>query len=232
VTDARLGDRLARFSLGVWAEDTLIRKAVLVCSGEVEIDVSMPVDPLPGDSANMIGTHYLIARLVSVDPPWFGPRDTASPLLAARRDSITQSISRPEDLARQVLLVTLYAANPGLLGAGTTVALPTPAVARIQHYVDAANGFPSRVEGGYLRMLYLSAGITTGLTFGDVIPVTGKARFVTAVQAVVGQIFFGLFLVTITRARESAPSPQQPKPSRWRAPRSGHWWPRPPRGTS
>ena len=130
----------------------------------------------------------------------------------------------------KVLLVTLYAASPGLLGAGTTVALPTPAVARIQHYVDAANGFPSRVEGGYLRMLYVSAGITTGLTFGDVIPVTGKARLVTTLQAIFGQIFFGLFLVTITRQR--TPRQQWRKRSRWRAPRPGHWWPRPPRGTS
>src|SRR6202035_1809046 len=44
--------------------------------------------------------------------------------------------------------------------------------ATIKALLDAQKGFPARVSGQFVRMLYLSATTITTLGFGDIVPIT------------------------------------------------------------
>lgn len=65
---------------------------------------------------------------------------------------------------------------------------------RIIAFGQAYRGFPSGVSGQNMRMLYFSTGVATSSTFGDIIPISTKARFSVTVEALLAIIFVGLFL--------------------------------------
>ena len=65
---------------------------------------------------------------------------------------------------------------------------------RIYDFTRATSGFPKNVSGSYWRMLYLSAITITTLGYGDILPITPRARFFVALEAVSGMIVVGLFL--------------------------------------
>jgi Ion channel len=58
---------------------------------------------------------------------------------------------------------------------------------------------PLSVGGSWLRMLYFSAIVATTVGFGDIVPLTTEARILTALEAVLGVLFAGLFLNSIVR---------------------------------
>lgn len=55
-------------------------------------------------------------------------------------------------------------------------------------------GFPSMVSGHFSRMLYFSAGIATSNTFGDIVPLTQRARNAVTIEAILIIVIIGLFL--------------------------------------
>jgi hypothetical protein len=66
---------------------------------------------------------------------------------------------------------------------------------KIETYLDSLDGFPSALSGGHFwRMLYFSAVTITTLGYGDIVPLTTRARIVVTAQVIWGPLAFGLFL--------------------------------------
>ena len=64
----------------------------------------------------------------------------------------------------------------------------------IRDFAHGIQGDPSRLKGHWLRMFYLSAVTITTVGYGDIAPLTGSARFLIALEAVLGIITIGLFI--------------------------------------
>ncbi len=62
---------------------------------------------------------------------------------------------------------------------------------------QGVRGFPEGVQGHWIRMFYLSAGISTSNVFGDIAPLTTMARGVVALQTFISLILISLFLATL-----------------------------------
>lgn len=71
-------------------------------------------------------------------------------------------------------------------------------------FVDAYQGFPSKIENSYGRMLYLSAITITTVGFGDIVPITDFCRIMLAFEAILGIIVSGCFVTTIFMVRKDA----------------------------
>jgi hypothetical protein len=65
---------------------------------------------------------------------------------------------------------------------------------RARELFAATQGDPSSLPGGYWRMLYMSAIATTTTGFGDIVPITTRARIITIAEVFVGVVLVGLFL--------------------------------------
>jgi voltage-gated potassium channel Kch len=65
---------------------------------------------------------------------------------------------------------------------------------RLAHFYKAAEGDPHYASGLFWRMVYGSAVTVTTVGFGDITPVSSKARLLVGVEAVLGIVFIGLFL--------------------------------------
>jgi Ion channel len=74
---------------------------------------------------------------------------------------------------------------------------------RAAEILDADQGFPSGLHGSFSRMLYFSAVTITTVGYGDVVPLTGAARFFAALEATLGIILLGLFISSLA-ARAAA----------------------------
>jgi len=66
-----------------------------------------------------------------------------------------------------------------------------------QHLLSGWSGNPSELAGSGWRMLYFSAITITTVGFGDIVPLTGFARLLAGIEAVLGWILAGLFLNAI-----------------------------------
>ncbi len=175
----------ARFSLTASAVDTT-GMVMATCTADLSLDISGP--RLPGGLLD-----YPLVRVRSAAPPSAGVRTTASPILEARGVAIWRSIASSDSFSMSIVQGVLDVAPFG----APTIPLSSEMVNALQDYADAVNGFPARVEGSYSRMLYMSAVTITTLGFGDVVPVTGRARFWTAIEAVFGIVLIGLFLNSV-----------------------------------
>lgn len=87
---------------------------------------------------------------------------------------------------------------------------------RVQRVKRAMSGFPSEVSGSLGRLLYLSAVTITTVGYGDIVPLTGRARFLVACEATVGIILLGLFVNSLWSSREWKKSVVRKKRSRIR----------------
>jgi hypothetical protein len=77
--------------------------------------------------------------------------------------------------------------------------MPATLTADIVKFSEAKRGFPSQIDGQFVRMLYLSATTITPLGFGDVVPLTTPARLAISLEAVIGILVMGLFLNAVAR---------------------------------
>ena len=68
-------------------------------------------------------------------------------------------------------------------------------------YLDGYGGDPTAITDSYWRMLYFSIVVITTVGFGDIVPLTGLARALVAVEAIVGLLPVGLFLNSIAGRR-------------------------------
>lgn len=64
----------------------------------------------------------------------------------------------------------------------------------LQVVLRASQGFPAGIPGNLSRMLYLSAATITTTGYGDIVPITTRARFLAISEAIFGLVLVGLFL--------------------------------------
>lgn len=65
---------------------------------------------------------------------------------------------------------------------------------QIQDLAQGVQGDPSRLDGHFMRMLYLSGVTITTLGYGDIAPLTPWSRLFILIEAVIGIIIIGLFI--------------------------------------
>jgi len=63
----------------------------------------------------------------------------------------------------------------------------------LEEYILALNGLPIDATDNFVRMLYLSAVTITTLGYGDILPITSRARLLVALEAIAGIVIIGLF---------------------------------------
>ncbi|QUI25797.1 two pore domain potassium channel family protein [Vallitalea pronyensis] len=68
---------------------------------------------------------------------------------------------------------------------------------KLKIFVDSLNGLPYGLKGTYKRMLYLSMVTITTLGYGDIVPITNRARLLVGLESVLGIIIIGLFISSI-----------------------------------
>lgn len=106
------------------------------------------------------------------------------------------------DLAQRMFPLPPRFRSPGEVDAndGTVgyLVLTDDLVNRMREWANARRGFPAQSSGSYARMLYLSAITITTVGFGDILPITDRARFAVAFEAVLGIVLIGLFLSALT----------------------------------
>jgi hypothetical protein len=79
--------------------------------------------------------------------------------------------------------------------------VPSALTSDITNFSQAKRGFPARIDGHFVRMLYLSAVTITTLGYGDIVPLTSAARLAVSFEAVMGVVVIGLFLNAIAKER-------------------------------
>jgi voltage-gated potassium channel Kch len=68
---------------------------------------------------------------------------------------------------------------------------------RLRHYAIGSAGLSLRVTDSFVRMFYLSCVTITTLGYGDIVPLTTRARLMVSAEAVIGVVIAGLFLITL-----------------------------------
>jgi hypothetical protein len=79
--------------------------------------------------------------------------------------------------------------------------VPEPLYARMVAFRKATEGNPSDIPGSMGRMLYLSVVTVNTLGYGDILPLTGRARFFTGLESFLGIVVLGLFVSSAARGR-------------------------------
>jgi hypothetical protein len=77
---------------------------------------------------------------------------------------------------------------------------------QIYNFEKASNGISSDINGNFWRMLYLSSMTITTVGYGDIVPITTRARLLISLEAILGIIIIGLFLNSIgNKLKKSSP---------------------------
>jgi len=69
----------------------------------------------------------------------------------------------------------------------------------LKEYAGLIDGSPISFLDNYSRMFYLSSVTITTSGFGDIVPITNRARMIISIEALLGIIIAGLFLNAINR---------------------------------
>lgn len=79
---------------------------------------------------------------------------------------------------------------------GTLITLPMSfnLYNRIINIGSSYRGILPQVSGNYMRMLYFSTGVATSSVFGEIVPVSTRARLSVISETLIAIIFIGLFL--------------------------------------
>ena len=79
---------------------------------------------------------------------------------------------------------------------------------KVNAYLAAIRGFPSAdTTSHFWRMLYFSAVTISTLGYGDIVPVTPRARGWVTAEIVLGPVLFGLFLNALVRESRRTSQP-------------------------
>ncbi|MBK7222872.1 MAG: two pore domain potassium channel family protein [Saprospiraceae bacterium] len=68
---------------------------------------------------------------------------------------------------------------------------------QIYNFIQSSNNFSANIEGNFWRMFYLSSITVTTVGFGDIVPLTKRARIAVSIEAILGVTFIGFFLNSI-----------------------------------
>lgn len=91
---------------------------------------------------------------------------------------------------------------------GPVLALPRDVQTDLQDLWHSNQGLAAGIAGQFGRFLYLSAVTITTLGYGDIVPIGTIARWLVAIESVLGIIVIGAFLGSLYNSRhESRPEP-------------------------
>jgi hypothetical protein len=76
---------------------------------------------------------------------------------------------------------------------------------KIDRFLQAASGFTSDADDNGIRMLYFSAVTITTIGYGDIVPITGRARGLVTFEAFIGAVLIGLFLQSLAPNKDAKP---------------------------
>jgi hypothetical protein len=71
----------------------------------------------------------------------------------------------------------------------------------LRRFHDASTGSSAALPRSFLRYFYLSAVTVTTLGYGDIVPVTDRARLLVALEALIGVLLAGAFFYSLSLAR-------------------------------
>jgi hypothetical protein len=152
--------------------------------GFVDVQVA-----LGGVIREFLPSGTVVYRQVAVVPP---PGVTGSPEPA--RSALPIPVLSAADLF-------VAKSSVGELAPGV-IALPQAVDDAMVGFWRAARGFPSAASNEIARFVYLSAMTITTVGYGDIVPLTDRARLWTAFEAVYGVVVAGIFLASLaTQAR-------------------------------
>jgi hypothetical protein len=64
----------------------------------------------------------------------------------------------------------------------------------LERFRSISGGSPAPLEGSFLRFIYLSGATITTLGYGDIVPITDRARGLVVFEAILGIVLIGFFL--------------------------------------
>jgi hypothetical protein len=147
---------------------------------------------------------------------WFGDAALRAP---PRDDRFARAVRFPDPAARSLFIDLIWARYPEpefsdrdqraiehrifsrpYGGPGLVILRVPPALfEHFRKHMDAVGGLPSGFWETLPRMLYLSIVTITTLGFGDIVPLTARARAAVGTEVVIGVILVGLFLNSLAR---------------------------------
>jgi len=72
---------------------------------------------------------------------------------------------------------------------------------KLNEFYNTLNGQHSSFTENYWRMLYFSSVTVTTLGYGDIVPMTTKARILISIEAILGVLLIGLFLNSLSKRK-------------------------------
>lgn len=135
--------------------------------------VEMLVSP---ESFQMAGTNKFMMKRITIDGDTF------------------------TDFNPSCLIMRLPAEMNGKYPKNLFLPIPVELDQRLRAYTMAMNGFPASSSGTYERMFYLSMVTITTLGFGDILPISTRARLWVSSEAFLGVILVGLFLTSLSNS--------------------------------
>jgi voltage-gated potassium channel Kch len=107
-----------------------------------------------------------------------------------------QGIPLPEVLSQ--VFGDLDVIRAGIRKAVQQIVITQDDLTRMRAFTAGFSGFPDRVSGVMGRMLYLSTITITTVGYGDIVPLSGLARFLVGLEATLGIVLLGLFISSLT----------------------------------
>jgi len=132
----------------------------------------------------------------------FGPRGPITYVFPRVHEG--DMVKLPLPLASITLSTLLATSSQNIPTGQPVVVLSAPLLTEVNAYWAAVHGFPGNSTGEWERMFYLSAATITTLGYGDVVPLTSRARVMVGFEAVLGIAVIGLFLNACAAARQQA----------------------------
>lgn len=86
----------------------------------------------------------------------------------------------------------------GACSTGPSLKLDGEAEKALRRFYAGVDGDPSAVSGWLGRCFYLSATSITTTGFGDIVPLTGIARLMTGLEAILGWIVAGVYITVLS----------------------------------
>jgi predicted RNA binding protein YcfA (HicA-like mRNA interferase family) len=154
---------------------------------EFSFVVTAPLTRLDPKGLVFVYTHWLVTaplkdKVVSGGIVYLFPKSTdPTPMLSL-------------GLATEPNLQELLPRTGETPSTAPVLVLPVDLYNDIVGFGQGYRGFPSKVRGHYLRMLYFSSGVATSTALGDIVPITSTARLLVTVEALASLILVGLFL--------------------------------------
>ena len=102
---------------------------------------------------------------------------------------------RSEDYVPPIPLTVVFDTYKGIDGKNHMYLTISPELSeKIIAFADGMMGRPANLPGSIFRMIYFSAVTITTLGYGDIVPLTTRARVLITVEAILGIILIGFFL--------------------------------------